>query len=417
MGIPYKAFYCKCIVFSLCIYMSLALMASQARAYDSLFVVKGVKVDVTDKDSVSAQQQAFGKAQAIAFSILTKRMVAEADVDNFQRPSPDIISSMIKDYEVENEQLSAVRYVGEYTFRFNEKAVSQFFSVTGVQYTDKSSKPLLVLPILQVNGQNTIWSDRNLWMRAWSRARLSVGVVPIEVPIGDLDDIADIDDNDALRYERKSLDRMLLRYGASEAAIMIAVPDAQLSGLNDDDAAKGSLRVSIYRTDRGVAERVNDIVIDAENGENVSALYDRAVMRANSALQKDWKNKTTSSASQSQNYLVRLPLKSLNELTRAQNILKTVPGLTNVSVVSLKPIEAKLAFVYRGDEMRLRDVLGRTPLTLGDMHTAPKRFVNGASNAPDVYYDLFYQRTKSKTFFQPNSDILSTEDESNIHTF
>lgn len=417
MGIPYKAFYCKCIVFSVCIYMSLAFTAFQAQAYDSLFVVRGVKVDETAKDSVSAQQQAFAKAQSIAFSILTKRMVAEADVENVQRPGLDVIASMIKDYEVENEQLSSVRYVGEYTFRFNETAVSKFFSVTGVQYTDKSSKPLLVLPILQVNGQNTIWSDRNLWMSAWSRARLSVGVVPIEVPIGDLDDIADIDDNDALRYERKSLDRMLLRYGASEAAIMIAVPDARLSSLQDEDTAAGSVRVSIYRTDRGVAERVNDVVIEAEGSEKVSDLYDRAVLRGYGALQRDWKNKTTSSAAQSQKYVVRMPLNGLGDLTEAQNILKSVPGLAEMSVVSLKPVAAKISFVYRGDAMRLREVLSRTPLSLGDMHSAEKRFVNGGSNASDVYYDLFYKKTQSKTFFKPNSDILPVEDDSDIHTF
>ncbi|MFP4386109.1 MAG: DUF2066 domain-containing protein, partial [Alphaproteobacteria bacterium] len=146
--------------------------SQQAFAYDaSLFVVENVKVDVTADDAVSAQGQAFEKAQKNAFEILTRRLVSDRDVQRMQSPDAGRIASMIKDYEVNNEQISAVRYVGDYTFRFDPKAASSYFSITGVQYTDTKSKPLLVLPILQIDGENVMWGARNLWLRNWARAQ------------------------------------------------------------------------------------------------------------------------------------------------------------------------------------------------------------------------------------------------------
>ncbi len=417
MDIAHKDFYCKRIIISLIFSIFLILANFQAHAYDSLYIVEDVKVDVSAKDSVSAQQQAFAKAQAIAFSRLTKRMVAEGEEATIKRPDFETISTMVNDYEVKDEKISAVRYVGNFTFRFNEKAVSRFFSVSGVHYTDKSSKPLLILPIFQVNGKNTIWSEKNIWLQAWGRSRLPNGVVPVEVPIGDLDDIGDIDDNNALSYERKSLDRMLLRYGAKEAAIMIAVPDLALSALSSEDKATGQMRISIYRTDRGKAERVSDVIVKADGSENVSQLYDRAVLMGYQALQRDWKNKTVASSSQEQLYMVRVGLNGLRDLVKIKTILRTVTGVRSVEVASLKPVEAKFIFVFRGGVERLREALSHSSLSLGEAQQVQKRFVNNEINkTPNVIYDLFMEQKRSKSFYKP-AGTVPIADNSSVRTF
>ena len=394
-------------------------MNLQAQAYDSLFVVEDVIVDISAKDSVTAQQQAFTKAQAIAFSRLTKRMVADGEVGAVKKPDYETISTMVKDYEVKDEKISAVRYIGNFTFRFDEQAVSNFFSVSGVHYTDKSSKPLLILPIFQVNGKNTIWSETNIWLQAWGRSRLPNGVVPVKVPIGDLDDIGDIDDNNALSYERKSLDRMLFRYGASEAAIMIAVPDPSLSKLGIEDIAAGQVRISIYRTDRARAERVSDIIVRANGSESVEQLYDRAVLMGYKSLQKDWKNKTLSSSSQEQIYMVRVSLNGLADLVKIKTILRTIAGVRSVELFSLKPVEAKIKFVFRGGESRLREALSRSLLSLGEAQKVQKRFANFGNNEinkiPNVIYDLYIKQKSSKNFYKPQG--ARAVDNGDVHTF
>lgn len=408
MGIHHKAFHCKNIMAA--ILVCFAFISSQAQAYDTIYVVDNVKVDVMADNSVTAQEQAFDKAQVQAFKVLAQRMVAEGQAKSVKTPNVATISTMIKDYEVKNEQISAVRYIGTYIFRFRESAVDQFFSVSGVSYITKSSQPLMVLPVYQSKGKNTIWSEGNLWMQAWARTRVSNALVPVEVPIGDLSDINDIDDNDVLRYERTKLSRMLARYNASEAAIMIAVPDYTLESTNTEaDIAKGRLRVSIYRTDRAQAEHVGDITIEADGIETVAALYDRAVTKGHSALQKSWKRKTVSSAAQAQKYSMRASFQNMREWVAIQRSINNMSGINDVRITSIRKGNAKLSLSFRGNESQLSTALARKGLKLlrSDVST---------QGEPDVLYDVFLSGSKSTGFYRPAEDTNNGTSNA-VHTF
>ncbi len=369
------------------------LNAGHAYAYDSLFIVENVKVDVTAENSVKAQAQALEQAQAQAFQVLAKRMVDEVQVQNVSTPDSLTISSLLKDYEITEESISPVRYIGTYTFRFREAAVSKFFSISGVSFTDKRSKPLLVLPIFQKNGRNILWSKGNSWMQAWSIARLSGGLVPVEVPIGDLMDMSDIDEDQALRYERKKLDRMLARYDAKEAAIIIAIPDNILLGITSSQLpAKGVLRISIYRTDRMNAQHVRDIIMEPESNETLEDFYNRAVLKSYAALQKDWKSKTAASAAQSRIFLVNVALRDINQWVKIKGELGNVAGVSDIFLVSMKKTAARLSFKFRGDEAHLRDALSRYNLYLGQarINGSKHKFTTHKRSDPDVIYDLAY---------------------------
>lgn len=398
MGIPHRAFDCKLII--ACLFIITFFMSSTLYANDSLYLVENIEVDATAENSVAAQEDAFNKAQFKAFEVLKERIVAEGDVSSVRAVNADIIASMINDYEVLNEKISAVRYVGTFNFRFEPQAVSKFFSISGVKYAAKTSQRLLLIPVIQKDGQMSIWSQQNSWMQAWMRANLDSGLVPVEVPIGDLDDISDIDDNSALRYERLKLNRMLARYNAKEATIMIATPN--LPGQAALDTAKGNMRISIYRTDRGKAEHVKDLTLETGESETVADFYDRAVQQGYKALQQDWKKKTLSSARQSAQYYVLLKLNALNDLVNTRNALKSIPGLSDVSVLSLKPVQAQMVLTYRGNIEKLRKALARMSLALGQPIGRDTGFEDAGQQEIPLY-PLFYQtrqQTQADGFYQ-----------------
>ncbi len=417
MGIHYQAFNCKLIILYIVFIILSFCFLKQARAYDSIFIVENIKVDVTAENSVIAQNKAFDEAQKIAFGILAKRMVEEAQVNSVATPNALTISSLIKDYEVTDEKLSAVRYIGTYTFRFREAAVSKFFSVSGVKFTDKSSQTLLVLPIFQKHGKNMLWSEHNIWFKAWGRSNNFGGLVPIEVPIGDLMDIADIDESNVLSYERLKLDRMLGRYDAKEAAIMIAIPDAKLANIEDENAKiTGNMRVSIYRTDRAMAEHVRDINIKSKPDESLAQFYDRAVSQAYSALQKDWKRKTLASAAQSKIFKVRGHFKNIKQWLRLRKNIENIAD-GGVSILSMQKNSAKLSFKYRGDEQQLRSDLAKSGIYL---QQEQRQIMGNSYNQNDIIYDLRFGsksgRSSQQNFYNAivpaagenaNSDVLT----------
>lgn len=366
MGIAHKSLGCKYIVLSLFIFLFVLGAGMKAHAYDSLFTVEGVTVDVTAENAVAARDEALVKAQREAFAVLAQRMVAEGQSSSVSPPDDNTLSNFVKDFEVTNEKLSAVRYIGTYTFRFREKEISQYFSLSGVQFTDKSSKPLLIIPFYRIGDQTSLWGEDNPWFGAWANADLSAGLVPVKVPIGDLMDVSDIDGSRGLRDVNPiRLNAMLERYNASEAVILIASPDKPLAEAADGDVAPaGTLSVAIYRVDRTRPEHVRDLVFDVDNEESKGAFLKRAALGVHQILQADWKRKTAASVAQTQGYEVRFAIRSLKEWLKIQRDLTSVVGLSDLQIKSMKPREVHITFKFRGNVVQLRDALARNGLDM-----------------------------------------------------
>lgn len=346
--------------------LALFCAAVSARAQEGLFTVSDITVDVTAENALKAREQAFAQAQVDAFKALAARMMPEAEAASFAPPDISVISGMILDFEVTKEQLSATRYVGTYTFSFNESAVRSYFGARNVTYSAIKSRPVLVLPFMAAGDKTDLWSPFNLWMNAWSRANnLQSGLVPLVAPLGDLDDARDIGDNEAFRPDRGKLARMLQRYEAGEAVIAVASLDTPLAaGARDTDPAPRLLTIRLYRTDREMPELSQELSLSAAPGQAAGSLFDQGVANVKAALQSDWKAKTASKASENMRLQVKAPFTSLNQWTETKRALDRVYGIENLKVASITPQFAVLDFTFRGDESRLRMAMEQTGLVL-----------------------------------------------------
>lgn len=354
---------------ALCLFF-IAFLPAQAIAADPIFTVENVAVDVTAENAIAAREQAFAEAQTKAFTELSTRMLPENELATFPPPDPVTISTLIQDFEIVSEQLSAIRYVGQYTFRFNDKAVRQHFSGAGTQYSDVSSQSLLILPFLQMQNGTVLWSPFNRWKQGWNRAQNLRGLVPLEVPLGDLEDVRDIPENSALSYNPRNLDAILSRYGAGEAVIAIARPDLALEQIrSEQQTATGRLSVEVYRTDRDRPELVQQINVIANGAQTVAQLYDTAVIRTHQALQKDWKAKTIVSTAASNRMRVTIPIRSLQHWINIQSDLKRTSGIARTEIKSLTPGQAVMDILFQGDS-------GRLALTLAQAGYSLEQFQN-----------------------------------------
>ena len=343
----------------------LAIHGKGASASSPLFTVEGVQVDVTADNAVQAREKAFAEAQQKAFKVLASRMVADADIDSVEIPPADTISTLVNDYEISNEKLSSVRYVATYKFRFKDGEVRRFFNYRDVEYTDVSRKPALVLPYYQTNGKSVLWDSNNPWRQAWNRAINLEGLVTFIVPLGDLADVRDIPGDTPLEYEGPRLKRVLDRYEASEAVIMTAVPDQTLTAaLASDGNVAGTLEIYIYRTDRGVAEYVHTLNIQAGSNETAASLMDRAVDQTQKFLRRDWKKRTAVRSSGTNEVEVGIPLSSLAEWASIQRKLNNVYGIDEVEILSVQPGRANVILSFEGDIERLKLALNQADMVL-----------------------------------------------------
>lgn len=380
-------FFCFLFVFSYALPVS---------ASNTLFTVEDVNVDITAQNAVAAREMAFEKAQLDAFTILKQRMLSESEAANLPATDVSTVSTLIQDFEISNEQLSSVRYKATYKFRFKDNAVKQFLSGADVQYTDMSASPALVLPFYKREGNTTLWSPYNFFMKAWNRADNLSGLVPLVVPLGDISDVQDIGDDDALDYHDRKLDRILARYEASEAIILIATPDERLARVESaSDAALGSLEIFMYRTDRGRPEFVQAVDISAGSNDSLASFMDKAVQRVQRELRKDWKSRTSVRSSQNNNVVqVRVAFNSLKEWADTKKALKRVYAINDINIKSITPNEAYLHLGFQGDERRLALALQQSNFTLnaprGNNPTQGSIYAHTAREP--IIYDLSLMR-------------------------
>ena len=230
-------------------------------------------------------------------------------------------------------------------------------------------------------------------MQAWASARnLSQGLVPVVVPLGDLQDVSDIGDDEALSYSPQNLNAMLSRYNASEAVIAIAKPQGT------------AVNIQLYRTDRSRPEYVHQILERALPGQDHSQIYSRAVGSVQNALKQDWKKKTVADVSQKGTLDVHVSFNSLQEWSNVQRKLSRVSAISDVSLKALSPKDAYLTLTYAGTFERVKIALEQSDLFLetararpvnasGNMGTDYSQGLLGGYQKPNTVYELVTRRT------------------------
>lgn len=437
MGISYTASYGKNAIIRALFLLGIlmVMLGGQAQADETSLTVENVSVDVTAENSVAARDKAFEEAQLKAFKMLADRLVSEGKISGYRTPDPITIGTMVKDFEVTNEKLSAVRYVGTYTFRFREAAVKKYFSLSSLDIAGSSSpttpsgentetataQPLLVLPFYRVGQSLKVWQEGNLWLQAWGRD-LKAGGRAVEIPIGDLMDVADIGETEGVSFSPNGLARMLKRYGAGEAAIIVAAADDRLAAVSGDTSpATGVLTMTFYRTDRRRAEAVYELALTPNPGENRAQFFARAVSSAYGVLNGNWKAKTIKAAGgPSKMYIVHIPIKSISQWVKIQQALRGTSGLSQMSVLSLKPREAFVRFSFGGDAAALREALANSGMSLGQPYTSssvPRFSGPGNSTTAKEIYDVSVEESKPASFYRAPEPSAGGAPEQGVHTF
>ncbi|MDP2205945.1 MAG: DUF2066 domain-containing protein [Alphaproteobacteria bacterium] len=196
---------------------------------DANLVVDDVMIDRTADNAVLAREQAIAEARSQAFRKLAQRHLTPGAYANFRMPDDRTIATLVQDFEIVGEQLSATRYVAKFTVRFRE-SVRNYINIpyaprdvasqpvtptwrqmsgdaavqpgtetlvigggqddmTGVPYSasgdtlrpsmattppantaPRVAGPALLLPYYEnMGGQTVLWEDPNPWRQTWQR--------------------------------------------------------------------------------------------------------------------------------------------------------------------------------------------------------------------------------------------------------
>src|SRR5580704_3917352 len=190
-----------------------------AQSRFDVFTIAPVRVDVTAASASTARDQALIEGERRGLQMLIERLTLAAGRSRLPQPNNAQLSDLVQGFEVANERRSGVRYIADYTFHFRADSVRQLLSQAGIAFAETPSKPLVVLAVLLDGERAVLWDDPNPWRDAWARAKLPPGLVPLVIPLGDLDDVTAVDAETALHGDDARLRILSQRYGGDDVLV------------------------------------------------------------------------------------------------------------------------------------------------------------------------------------------------------
>lgn len=331
------------------------LLVGEARAADpDAFTVAGVPVDATATNAVAAREAARLDGERRAIRILLERLTLASDQGRLPKVSDQALPNLVRDFEVAGERSSGVRYLAEYTFRFRPDGVRSLLRNAGIPFTETVSKPVVVLPVLRNGDRATLWDDPNPWRDAWANRKNPDGLVPLAMPLGDVDDVAAIDAAKATALDPQALAAIAARYDAGDALLAIATQQPT-----------GELEVSLRRISAGgAAVTIPSSTYKANSGEKPDAMMQRAVVASVAAVAEAWKHDTMLDTSQQGKLTAQVPVSELGDWIAVRSGLAGIPAVTATDLVSLAKDGASVTLHYVGDPDKLRVALAQHDLVL-----------------------------------------------------
>lgn len=333
------------------------------------FAVSGVRVDINGSNPTTVRDQAIREAQAKAWAELYRRLVPGGTPP---RLSDNEIARMVQGFEIDEEKVSASRYVGAITVRFRPNAVRDALGQSGgaTQYVEPPSRPFVILPVTQTEGRTILWQDRTPWRAAWEARQPAASLVPLVVPDGELTDAQAISGEDAIAGNAEALARIAQAYKAG--GVVVARTDLPANG---PDPARG---MTVDLTRYGLDGTRDNHAVQVKGGSSADDVLNRAVAAVGTQLDESWRREHTTATGPEHNTLVRIPLSAVNDWVETRKRLSSVNAVTRTNLMSISRSEALITLTHRGDPDQLTQALARQELGLARTAAAAPAAYPGA---------------------------------------
>lgn len=332
-------------------FLSFAAMAAEGT---DVFAVS-VPVDATADSASAARDAARLAGERNAYTALLGRITLTSDRAKLAAPSDSDLNSLIQGFEVANERRSTVRYLADYTFHFNADAVEQRLRAAGVPFAVTPSKPLVVLAVLETDNGPVLWDDPNPWREAWGAAKPPQGLVPLVMPLGEIEDVTAIDAAGADKGDDAKLQAISANYGHDDVLVTRAT-------------IRGSKSVSVSST-RFVpgspgGEQSWTGTFTANAGESDPDFLARAVAATAAQVQEAWKQANIINYQQTGTLTVAVPTGDLKTWLAIRDRLAAIPSIQQTEILAIDRQRALVSLHYVGDATQLKTALAQRNLDL-----------------------------------------------------
>lgn len=320
-----------------------------------MYLVKKVPADVTAESAMAARENALAQAQEKAFYILLNRIALPPAGGEFPVLTAEEIINFVKELRIENEKRSKVRYIASVSVLFNEQMIKEFLQKNELSFIPSPSKPILILPAFQDENEQSplLFNDRNVWFSFWKNTPPDSPVVPLVVPLGDLEDMKILSPEMLSRPYDIDIKPLLEKYKASEAFVFKAVYH------ND----KKLLDIEVYpflhaKTDLTEFSFLESVNVPFQKIMKQSA--EKIVLQ----LEEFYRSKNALRFDAPSSFIAVLPLEGLADWMQMRGRLDKISAIKQYILQAVKKDKAQIEVFYAGNLKMLSDNLKEEGLFL-----------------------------------------------------
>jgi len=350
--------FCRCLtVLVLGLSLGATLWSPPALGAGDIFEIRGVSVDRTDDTAAAAREAAIADGHLKAMQRLWMRIVPDEALLDVPYLTAPQIENFVSDFSVSAERTSRVRYLADLNVRFNADAIRNFLRSNGIPYAETRSKPALMLPVYGASGDAHLWDDPNPWFGPWASRRQSGALVPLIVPLGDLEDMGSIGAEEAISLDRRQIEAMRQRYGAEDVVVSQAI-------LKEGSLDREMELLVVTRRDGPTQQGTTYQSFVPRNNETLNALLQRAAAEVFDDVQEAWKQANLLSFEQISTIRMTVETPKLPDWLEIKRRLDQIAAVEQAQVSSLSRGRTVVAMTYGGDERQLIVALSQRDLEL-----------------------------------------------------
>jgi hypothetical protein len=338
--------------------IALVLLDASAVAADraDVFAVS-VPVDATAANANAARDTARLDGERRAYGVLLNRLTLASDRAKLPAASDSLLNDVIQGFEVANERRSTVRYLADYTFHFRADIVEKMLRNQGIPFAETPSKPLIVLAVLEGANGPVLWDDPNPWRDAWGNAKLVTGLVPLIVPLGQVEDVTAIDATAAESGDDARLQAIAMNYNDGDVLVTRAK-------IKPGDTKSVDVTSTRFTPGQSGREQTWVASFTANAGESDPDFLGRVVAATADQVAEAWKQANIIDYNQAGDLVVSVPISDLAGWLAVRDRLKAIASIQRMDVLSLDRQRALVTLHYVGSDTQLRLALAQRDLDL-----------------------------------------------------
>jgi hypothetical protein len=277
---------------------------------------------------------------------LLKRLTRPQDHARLPKISGTVALDYLRDFRVQNEQVSSTHYRGTVTFRFVQSSVRSLLQQNNISFTDRQSGPFVVISTMDSGAAvPLLWEENNLWRTVWAETAIGDTLVPVVVPIGDLQDLSTITP-DMSHQNMVAFDRLMQRYDAT--AVLWA--EAKMI-----PSANGAPAVMVnYEVLGGSSHGLRgQLQVTGNDGDGLAAVYSTAVQQTLAALEQKFKSATVIEADENAEIArvtVVANVHSLQDWIQIERDVRRIPFVQDVMITAMTRTRLQFDVVHKGGQ-------------------------------------------------------------------